>query len=216
METRLESLINRIREICQEDSSGHDFLHIERVVSNAKTIQKEEGGSAEWVEVLAWVHDIGDYKLNPTVDQESEVFREMTSVGYEPEVSKKIAHWATLIGFKGGFNESQNLPTEVAIVKDADRLDALGAIGIARAFAYGGAKGRSIFTPGEGPESFASEEEYKKAKGSSINHFYEKLLLLKDHMVTATGQKLAEDRHQFMEVYLSQFFNELKLDPPKK
>lgn len=216
MDKKLELLKNRVFEICRGDASGHDFAHIERVVTNALTLQKTEGGSAEWVEVLAWVHDIGDYKLNPEVDQEAEVFKELTFVGYEPSTAKKIAQWAVQIGFKGGFNETENLPTEVAIVKDADRLDAIGAIGIARAFAYGGSKSRAIYTPNEGPKEFLNEEEYKAANGSSINHFYEKLLLLKDHMLTAKGKELALERHDFMKAYLHQFFRELNQDPPKK
>jgi uncharacterized protein len=176
----------------------------------AKRIGQAEGADLLIVELAALLHDIADWKSH---GGDSTIGPEMArvwlnSLGVEPTVIERVCRIVANISFKGAGVAQPELSLEGKVVQDADRLDALGAIGIARAFAYGGAKGRMIHDPEVQPTEHRTAEAYLKGGGTTINHFYEKLLLLKDRMNTATGKALAEKRHRFMEDYLRRFFEE--------
>lgn len=189
---------------------GHDWWHIERVWKNALTIAKTESANLFIIELGALLHDIADPKFNDgdeTIGGEKAMaFLRSLSVdkGIVIHIGKIIAN----ISFKGGNVKPDFFSAELAVVQDADRLDALGAIGIARAFNYGGFKGRELYNPSIKPEMGITKAQYKSSSAPTINHFYEKLLLLKDRMNTETGRKMAQQRHQFMELFLKQFFKE--------
>lgn len=193
------------------EGSGHDWWHILRVWEIAKRIGKEEKADLFIVELGALLHDIADWKFQEGNDETvgAMLAKEwLESLNVEPAIISHVTSIVKSSSFKGA-GVKDNLDTlEGKIVQDADRLDAIGAIGIARCFAYGGSKGRQIYDPEVKPEMHQSFEQYKKNLSSSINHFYEKLLLLKDRMNTKTGKKLANDRHTYMEGYLKEFFAE--------
>lgn len=192
------------------EATGHDFLHIVRVYNAAKYIAEKEGADLFIVEITALLHDISDWKFNDgNVDIGPKLAGEwLKSLAVPEQEIDKVTKIIRTMSFKGGTTDSSQETMEGKIVQDADRLDALGAIGIARAFAYGGFKGREIYNPHIKPEKFKSFEAYKNNKGTSINHFYEKLLLLKDLMNTKTGKDLAEYRHEFMITFLKEFNEE--------
>ena len=189
---------------------GHDWWHILRVWNNAIAIAKGEKVNGFVVELGALLHDIADSKFHHG-DEEigPQLTREfLQSLGLTEELTLQVENIVRYISFKGG-NERQGFHSpELAVVQDADRLDAMGAIGIARAFAYGGYKDRALYDPSIKPNLNMSKEEYKKNQAPTINHFYEKLLLLKDRMNTETGRRIALERHDFMLKYLDQFYNE--------
>lgn len=189
---------------------GHDWFHIERVYKNAMAIAKNEAANLEIVSLAALLHDIADYKFHNGNEeigpQKAEAF--LASIHLQDAVIEKVIAIVKNIGFKGGKQKPDIESTELAIVQDADYLDAMGAIGIARAFNYGGFKNRKLYDPAIVPDLEMSKEAYKKSTAPTINHFYEKLLLLKDKMQTKTGKKLAKKRHEFMQTYLEQFFKE--------
>lgn len=199
-----------VREKLQGESSGHDWEHILRVYNNAKLIAEKEGGNLFVIELAALLHDIADWKFSKdNIDIGYKVAYEwMNELGVLEGTAKEVALIIKTISFKGGTTNSNQQTIEGKIVQDADRLDAIGAIGIGRAFAYGGFKGRTMYNSEVRPRNFNDFEEYKKDKGPTINHFYEKLLLLKDLMNTDEGKILAEERHKFMEEFLIQFFKE--------
>lgn len=209
--TLVDKTILFVKDKLQNAEGGHDWFHIERVYKNAvKIAESEDNCNLEIVKLGALLHDIADSKfhngdetIGPKIARE---FLEKKDVSTET-----IDHVIAIIeniSFKGG-NFSQNFTSkELDIIQDADRLDALGAIGIARTFNYGGFKNRSIYNPNIAPKLNMSKEEYKKSDAPTINHFYEKLLLLKDKMNTETGRKIAESRHKFMEQFLAQFYSE--------
>jgi uncharacterized protein len=189
---------------------GHDWFHIQRVLNNALLIAKNEDANIFVVTLGALLHDIADYKFHngdesvgPAI---ARVFLESQNVN--EEVIFHVVKIIENISFKGGNTTRQFNSNELNIVQDADRLDALGAIGIARTFNYGGFKGRALYDPETKPNLNMTKEEYKTSKAPTINHFYEKLLLLKGLMNTSSGRKIAEERHQFMELYLKQFYAE--------
>jgi len=189
---------------------GHDWFHIERVYKNSLLIANGEKCDSLIVQLSALLHDIADSKFHEgdeTVGpKKARLFLESKNV---PE--NTITHVVNIIeniSFKGGHEAKKFSSLELDIVQDADRLDAIGAIGIARTFNYGGFKNRAIYNPEIKPNLNMSKEEYKNSDAPTINHFYEKLLLLKDMMNTKTGKKIAEKRHQFMEIYLKQFYSE--------
>jgi uncharacterized protein len=199
-----------VRKTLANAEGGHDWWHIHRVWINARRIAGTENADLVIVELAALLHDIADSKFH---DGDEEIgpatagkfLRELElDESLIVHVQQIIRH----ISFKAGFDKPGFHSKELEIVQDADRLDAIGAIGIARAFSYGGFKGREIYNPEIAPNLNMSKEEYKNSAAPSINHFYEKLLLLKDKMNTATGKKLAEQRHHFMEIYLQQFYSE--------
>ncbi|MEO8167172.1 MAG: HD domain-containing protein [bacterium] len=189
------------------EGSGHDWFHIERVWKSALYIGECENVDMFVVELAALLHDIADWKFSG--GDESAGPREAQRWLEQLKVQEKtIAHVCEIIkdlSFKGAGVQTAMKTKEGMVVQDADRLDALGAIGIARAFAYGGHKGRELYNPDIKPQPHATFEEYKKGRGPTINHFHEKLLLLKDLMNTETAKRIAEQRHAFMQEFLDRF-----------
>lgn len=189
---------------------GHDWFHIERVWNNAKLIAKNEDVNILIVELGALLHDIADAKFfngDETIGPlKARMFLESHQV--DETIIVHVEKIVENVSFKGGNFKQQFHSKELEVIQDADRLDAIGAIGIARAFNYGGFKNRLLYNPNIKPNLNQSKEEYKINNAPTINHFYEKLLLLKDKMNTETGKKIAAKRHQFMEVYLQQFYDE--------
>lgn len=195
-------------DLLKNESTGHDYFHIERVVNNSLTIAKQEHSDVFYVKILAWLHDVGDYKINSGINKNKEIlFPFLSSLMFSTPKINEILEDIELISYRGGFNEKPD-KIEVKIVQDADRLDAIGAIGIARTFAYGGKKGNPIHTPNFIAGDILTVEMYKNNKAPTIQHFYDKLLKLKDLMNTETGKKLAEERHKYMLNFLDQFYKE--------
>jgi len=191
----------------ENEGSGHDWWHIFRVRNLALKIAAQEGGNIFLVEMAALLHDLDDWKLTNGVEY-SKVDSWLNKTELEIAVTNRITEIIKQVSFKGAGVKTEATSLEAKIVQDADRLDAIGAIGIARTFAYGGSKGRLIYHPEINPEMHESFEEYKKTTAPTINHFYEKLLLLKNRLNTETAQKIARERHKFMEEFLGQFFKE--------
>ena len=188
-----------------EGDSSHDFLHIERVVRNAREIAKKEKADPFIVEMASLLHDIDDWKFSKGKDRAKE---HLESATLDKKTIAKIMTAINEVSFKGAKVDTTPSSIEGKIVQDADRLDALGAIGIARCFSYGGYKGHAIYDPLIKPRLHSSFSQYKKARTTSINHFHEKLLLLKDRMNTKSGKKLAKRRHAFMLKFLKEFSKE--------
>ena len=189
---------------------GHDWFHIERVYKNALLIAQTEDVDTVVVTLAALLHDIADSKFydgDETVGpRKAKAFLESQKVDRQT-----IVHVVAIIkniSFKGGNKTQEFFSKELEVVQDADRLDAIGAIGIARAFNYGGFKNRKLYDPAIAPNLTMTPDEYKQSTAPTINHFYEKLLLLKDRMNTVTGKKIATERHRFMENFLLQFYRE--------
>lgn len=190
--------------------AGHDWFHIERVYNNALLLLKNESANEQVVLLGALLHDIADSKFHngdETIGPKK-AFDFMSTLGIETEVKNHVVKIIENISFKGGNFERDFNSIELQVVQDADRLDAIGAIGIARAFTYGGFKNRVLYDPLQEPVLNMSKEAYKKHEGTTINHFYEKLLLLKGLMNTTTGKQIAEKRHEFMVTFLDQFYEE--------
>jgi uncharacterized protein len=208
------SILRRTEEFVKDrlsgESSGHDWWHIHRVSKMAVEIGTAERVDLFVVQLAALLHDIDDYKLvADTVGEEPHRAREwLERLEISGETTNRVCQIIKEISFKGARVSSRMTTREGMVVQDADRLDAIGALGIARAFAYGGAKGRAIYDPAIKPVQHESFEEYKKNTGPTINHFYEKLLLLKDLMNTPTAKEMAITRHQFMAQFLDRFFKE--------
>lgn len=189
---------------------GHDWWHTYRVWRNARLIAQTEPVELQVVELAALLHDVADSKFH---DGDEEVGPRIAtefllSIGTATETVGHVAQIIRHISFKGGNFEAGFRSPELAVVQDADRLDAIGAIGIARTFNYGGFKNRPLYDPQVPPNLHLTREEYKRSEAPTINHFYEKLLLLKDRMNTATGRRIAEQRHQLMVDFLEAFFRE--------
>ena len=189
---------------------GHDWFHIERVYKNSLLISKDEVVDLFVVQLGALLHDIADSKFhNGDETVGPKVAREfLFGINVDSAVIEHVVNIIENISFKGGNEEQKFKSIELDVVQDADRLDALGAIGIARTFNYGGFKDRTLYDPEIKPNLNMNKEEYKTSTAPTINHFYEKLLLLKDKMNTKTGRRIASDRHKFMELYLEQFYAE--------
>lgn len=208
------SLVDRVAHHIQArfagEGSGHDWYHINRVRRLAKQIAAAERANQGVAELAALVHDIADWKFHDGDDSVGprEAERLLREEGAAPGVIAQVVDIVATISFKGAGVQTAMLTLEGKCVQDADRLDAIGAIGIARCFAYGGHAGRLMYDPNEPPVMHATAEAYKASKGHSLNHFYEKLFLLKDRMNTPTGLALAEERHQFMEEYVRRFLDE--------
>jgi uncharacterized protein len=202
-----------VRKSLENAEGGHDWWHIYRVWINAKRIAQIEEANLLVVELAALLHDIADSKFHGG-DEEigpATAGKFLQSINIDRDTITHVQQIIRHISFKAGFDKVTFRSKELDIVQDADRLDAIGAIGIARAFSYGGFKGREIYNPEISPDLNMSKEAYKSSSAPSINHFYEKLLLLKDKMNTSTGKELAEQRHHFMEMYLQQFYFECNL-----
>ncbi|WP_198152333.1 HD domain-containing protein [Draconibacterium sediminis] len=198
---------NFIKQHFASDSSGHDWWHIHRVRNMAVHLAENEGGDLFLIEMAALLHDLDDWKLG-NGENSSRTKSWLEQISISKKDADKIEQIIEQVSFKGAGVETKTSSLEAQIVQDADRLDAIGAIGIARTFAYGGNKGRLLHHPDIEPQLHNSFEEYKKTTAPTINHFYEKLLLLKDRMNTKAAQKIAEKRHVFMENFLAQFFSE--------
>ncbi|MBP2241272.1 uncharacterized protein J2Z40_001834 [Cytobacillus eiseniae] len=198
-----------VKDVLSKDSSGHDWYHIERVRRNALYIaEKENNGNRFIIELAALLHDIPDEKLNYSKEAGKRKLTDfLGSLKLDSKDYDQIIEIIDSISFKGG-NHTKLLTVEAEIVQDADRLDALGAIGIARTFAYGGKKGHAMYDPELNVREEMTEREYRTGKSSSVHHFYEKLLKLKDLLNTATAKEIADQRHQFMEQFLEQFYIE--------
>ncbi len=199
-----------VKQQLQHAEGGHDWWHIQRVWANAKTIASVENVNMLVVELAALLHDIADSKFHNGDEnigpQKATVF--LKSLQVEADIVNHVEAIIRNISFKGGNFAATFSSPELFVVQDADRLDAIGAIGIARAFNYGGFKNREIYNPGVPPDLQITKEAYKNSNAPTINHFYEKLLLLKDRMNTATGKQMAEQRHVFMHTFLQQFYME--------
>jgi len=206
----IDSTILFVKQQLENAEGGHDWFHIERVYKNALLIADDEECDLTVVKLGALLHDIADSKFHDGDESVGpKTAREFLESQNAPE--DKIKHVIAIIeniSFKGGNFEKEFHSKELEIVQDADRLDALGAIGIARAFNYGGFKNRTLYNPAIQPSLNMSKEEYKNSNGTTLNHFYEKLLLLKDKMNTETGKKIALERHNYMQNFLSQFYAE--------
>ncbi len=208
--SQIESCIAFVKKTLSGAEGGHDWFHIERVWKNAKLIASGEKCDLEVVELAALLHDIADSKFHGG-DEEigpRKAREYLTTAGIDSKKANHIVAIIENVSFKGGHNARNHSSIELDIVQDADRLDAIGAIGIARTFNYGGFKNRAIYDPSIAPNLNMTKEEYKKSTAPTINHFYEKLLLLKDLMNTESGKRIAEQRHHYMEGFLNQFYNE--------
>jgi len=206
----IQNTIHFVKETLQDAEGGHDWFHIERVYKNALLIAKNEIVDIFIVSLGALLHDIADSKFyhgDETIGpKKARVFLETQQVN--ENIIIHIEKIIKNISYKGGNFTQHFSSSELEVIQDADRLDAIGAIGIARAFNYGGYKNRALYNPFLTPNLKMTKEEYKKSASPTINHFYEKLLLLKDKMNTKTGQRLAKDRHVFMQGFLDQFYDE--------
>lgn len=210
MNSVIENTIAFVKKQLQNAEGGHDWFHIERVYKNSLLIAKTEDCNIQIVSLGALLHDIADAKfhdgdetIGPKVARDF-----LKSQNVEESVIEHVIKIIENISFKGGKEEQKFTSNELEVVQDADRLDAIGAIGIARAFNYGGFKNRGMYDPEIKPNLNMTKDEYKNSTAPTINHFYEKLLLLKDRMNTETGKSVAKERHRFMELYLTQFYNE--------
>jgi uncharacterized protein len=197
-----------VRSKLAHDFSGHDWWHIERVRNNAVTIARKENANLFLCELTALLHDVTDEKLCDDVLQAEQQLKEWLYAQKLPSMLiDQVLEIISTMSFRGGSRPSMTT-TEGQIVQDADRLDAIGAVGISRVFAYSGAKGRPIHDPTMLPRQAMTKDEYRSGHDTAINHFYEKLLKLKQLMNTEYGRQMAQQRHTFMEQYLEQFYGE--------
>ena len=208
MSDSFKKLENFIRQKLSVADAGHDWWHAVRVRNNALKISEKEGGNKRIIEAAAFVHDLVDDKFFDPEEAEKELREELGRLGFSKSETEHVLNIITHISFSKELPGSHFDSPEFRIVQDADRLDAIGAIGIARTFSYGGHKGREFFNPEIPPVEHASKEKYRNSTSPTINHFYEKLLKLKGLMKTPTGRAMAEDRHDFMVQFLEQFFRE--------
>ncbi|EEI93793.1 HD domain protein [Sphingobacterium spiritivorum ATCC 33300] len=210
MNNIIEKTVAFVKKSLEQAESGHDWWHIQRVWNNTRMILQHEEADELICELTALLHDIADSKfhngdetIGPRIAGEF-----LSSEGVDPTVVEQVQAIILNMSFKASLGERNFHSKELEIVQDADRLDAIGAIGIARAFTYGGFKNREIHNPNIPVMENMDKEAYKKTTAPTINHFYEKLLLLKDKMNTPTAKKMAEGRHQYMEQFLEQFYAE--------
>lgn len=204
----IDKTIEFVKEKLKDAETAHDWWHIYRVWMLSKHIAKEERVDLFVVELGSLLHDIADSKFNDENKGLLEIKEFLSSLNIDEDVIKHIENIIINVSFKGGNFEQKFKSKELDVIQDADKLDGMGAIGVARTFNYGGYKKRLLYDPDEKPKLNMTPDEYKKNKGTSINHFYEKLLLLKDRMNTKTGRKMAEHRHNFLETYLDEFYKE--------
>ena len=209
-QTLIENTITFVKATLANAEGGHDWFHIERVYNNATHIAKGELVDELVVALGALLHDIADSKFfNGDETVAPKMATEfLISQNCDSAVIEHVVQIIKNISFKGGNKAQEFTSPELDVVQDADRLDAIGAIGIARTFNYGGFKNRKLYDPEVKPQLDMTVDEYKKSTAPTINHFYEKLLLLKDRMNTKTGKKIAEKRHSYMEGFLEQFYRE--------
>ncbi|MES2565684.1 MAG: HD domain-containing protein [Bacteroidota bacterium] len=210
MDTIIETTIAFVKQALVGAEAGHDWFHIERVYRTSLLINKNERGDELVIALAALLHDIADPKFNNGDEEigprKAEEFLRLNNV--DEKITEHVKRIIGNMSFKNSFDNGGFTSLEMKIVQDADRLDAIGAIGIARAFTYGGFKNRTLYDPAIKPVNEHTKESYKNTTAPTINHFYEKLLLLKNKMNTETGKKLADDRHDFMLTFLDQFYKE--------
>lgn len=203
-----------VKQNLENAEGGHDWFHIQRVYKNSLLIAENEVCDIKVVQLGALLHDIADSKFHDGDEtigpKKAREFLESENV--DPEMIEHVISIIENISFKGGNFDKKFSSIELDIIQDADRLDAIGAIGIARTFNYGGFKNRPLYNPAIPPNTKMTKEEYKKNEAPTINHFYEKLLLLKDKMNTETGKQIAQQRHRYMEGFLAQFYAEWEGD----
>jgi uncharacterized protein len=206
----IDKTILFVKEKLENAEGGHDWFHIERVYKNALLISKNEVCNSGIVQLGALLHDIADSKFHDGDETVGpRIAREfLESENVDEEIITHVVNIIENISYKGGNFEKKFSSIELDVVQDADRLDAIGAIGIARTFNYGGFKNRALYDPNIAPNSSMTKEEYKKNDSPTLNHFYEKLLLLKDKMNTQTGKEIAQERHRYMAGFLAQFYAE--------
>ena len=204
------SVEQQVRQRLESDSSGHDWWHIDRVRRSAVYLANAENADVVTVELAALLHDVADWKLHEETEESGLAMIDQWMIGWAVPAPMRESVLTIIreISFKGAQVATPMSSVEGAVVQDADRLDAIGAIGIGRAFAFGGSRGRAMHDPGDTPEMHASFDDYKKKSGPTINHFYEKLLLLRDRMNTDAARVLADHRHQVMEQFLQEFLTE--------
>lgn len=209
-----EEILNKIKEyvkeVCKNDSSGHDWWHIERVYNNAKLINKKEKANEFILTIIVLMHDLYDHKFysGNIAKKLEETLKELQVYEYlQKDDIQNIIHSCVNLGFSSNIIDKKELSLEGKIAQDADRLDAMGAIAIARVFTYGGKTGRLIYNPNDNEPADAKEYNEKGSK-SSISHFYDKLLKLKDLINTDTAKEIAIERHKFLEIFLKEFFDE--------
>ncbi|MCD8510503.1 MAG: HD domain-containing protein [Bacillus sp. (in: Bacteria)] len=203
----IENAEKLVKQVFSGDATGHDWYHTDRVRKNALYICEKEGGNPFICELAALLHDVVDEKFNVSEDKAMEDLKTwLDGEGVAEETREEIITCIETVSFKGGNNED---PVSIngRIVQDADRLDAIGAIGVARCFMYAGAKGDPMYMPDTAPRENMTKEQYRE-KGSAINHFYEKLFKLQTLMKTDTGRQMAKERHEFMESFVQQFLKE--------
>ena len=214
MNQNIEKTINFVKQKLEGAEAGHDWFHIERVWKLSKKIAKNEKANTEIVELAALLHDIADPKFHDG-DETLAIkisLEFLKSIDVEENIINQVLYIIENISFKNRAEAPEIPSIELQIVQDADRLDAIGAIGIARTFNFGGFKNNLMYHPDIQPQLNMSKEEYKKSNGTTINHFYEKLLLLKDLMNTETAKKIASERHDFMLKFLDEFYKEWKVE----
>ncbi len=205
----IEKTKDFVKEKLYGEGSGHDWFHIERVYNLSKFIAEKENADLFIVEMTSLLHDIDDWKFSNDTDTNTTTTENfLASISVPKNDINKIISIIKTMSFKGGVVDSTQNSIEGKVIQDSDRLDAIGAIGIARTFAYGGSKGRQIYDSSINPIEFTSLEQVKNAENHTVNHFYEKLLKLKDLMNTNTAKEIAEKRHKFMENFLEEFYSE--------
>lgn len=194
------------------DTTGHDWWHVYRVWKLSKYIAQHEGADSFQVELAALLHDMDDHKMDGAdVVNFPNARQTLLKVNVGESIAEKVIAIIKEVSFKGAKVNTTPSSLEACVVQDADRLDAIGAIGIARAFAYGGSKNRFLYDPDVKPEMHATFEQYRNSKGNTLNHFYEKLLLLKDMLNTKTAKAIAQSRHHYMQQFVEQFLDEWNL-----
>lgn len=210
MKNIIQSIEVELKQIWKNEPTGHDWEHIRRVRDIALHLQKVEGGNRDIIYLGALLHDISDHKFNggKLNANGQATLTWLTQLNCPVEIINVVVNLVDNISFKGAKVDEDVLPLETKIVQDADRLDAIGAIGIARAFAFGGNKNRPIYDSSVEPILHSSFDQYAKSKSHTINHFYEKLLLLKDKMKTKEGKRIAEKRHAILVQFLKDFYSE--------
>lgn len=213
----VDLVINRIKSQFENDASGHDWYHIMRVHQMSIYLHEQEGGNREIIELSALLHDISDHKFNGgKLNAGGEIACQiLIELGASVETALQVKEIVDRVSFKGAYTPDSMPNIEGKIVQDADRLDAIGAIGIGRTFAYGGHKGQAMYDPELNIIMHENFEQYATSRSSTINHFYEKLLLLTERLHTATAKKIGEQRHAYMEGFLKQFYSEWHFNSDK-
>lgn len=213
-DTLIDQLIEKVKKHFENHPADHDYFHIERVYKLAMLIQQKEGGDAQVVACAALLHDISDHKLNGGLKNDGGRVAELILAELEApsEIIDRVVSIVDAVSFKGALVPDSEGAIELQIVRDADRLDAMGAIGIARAFHYGGRKDRSLFLPDVPPVLHDSFEQYSTDQGHTLNHFHEKLLLLFDRLQTSAAREIGRKRHRLLEDFVSAFYQEWKVE----